>query len=226
MFAAKPFRMPESQRDSKVLLVDDHPFVREGIRSFLSDQPGFQVVAEASHGEEALQMAEQHKPDFILLDINMPGVNGLELVGSLRKLIPEAKILMLTVHNSREYVLHVARSGAHGYILKEAPPEELLQAMKAIQAGHRYYSSAVSSYVLEEYENKFNHRKTEDRTLPPREVEVLIHTARGKSVKEIAEELNITTTTVQTYRARLMERLGVHNVAGLVKYALQKGYVQ
>ncbi len=211
--------------DLKVLLVDDHPFVREGIRSFLSDQPGFEVVGEASSAQEALERAEEYKPDFILLDINMPGVNGIEIVASLRKLLPDSKILILTVHNTREYVLHVARSGAHGYVLKEAPPEELLQAIKAIQGGQRYYSSAVSGYVFDEYENKNSGKKAEDRILPPREVEVLILTARGKSVKEISDELNITPATVQTYRARIMEKLQIHNVAGLVKYALQKGYL-
>jgi DNA-binding NarL/FixJ family response regulator len=217
--------MSEMSADLKVLLVDDHPFVREGIRSFLSDQPGFAVVGEASSADEALELAAEHKPDFILLDINMPGVNGIEIVGSLRKLLPGSKILMLTVHNSREYVLHVARSGAHGYLLKEAPPEELLQAIKAIQSGQRYYSSSVSSYVFDEYENKSSGKKADERILPPREVEVLILTARGKSVKEISDELNITPATVQTYRARIMEKLQIHNVAGLVKYALQKGYL-
>jgi two-component system response regulator NreC len=208
-----------------VLLVDDHPFVREGIRSFLSEQPGFQVVAEASSGDEALRLAQQHQPDFILLDINMPGINGLEAVGQLRRLAPDAKILILTVHNSREYVLHVARSGAHGYILKEAPPEELLQAIKAIQQGQRYYSPAVAGYVFDEYEHKAKKGDRPGVTLTPREVEVLILTAKGKSIKEMADALNITAATVQTYRVRIMEKLGIHHVAGLVKYALQKGYL-
>ena len=207
-----------------VLLVDDHPFVREGIRSFLSDEPEFAVVGEASTGEDAMRLAEELKPDFILLDINMPGVTGLEIVTNLRKTVPASKVLILTVHNSREYVLHVARSGAHGYLLKEAPPEELLRAMKLIQSGQRYYSSAVSGYVFDEYE-KNSTRKPDARGLTPREVEVLIQSAKGLSVKEISEALNITAATVQTYRARLMEKLGVHNLAGLVKYAVQKGYV-
>lgn len=213
---------------TSVLLVDDHPFVREGIRSFLSDLPDFEVVGEASTGAEALKLAEQHEPDFILLDINMPGINGLEAVGQLRKATPEAKILILTVHNSREYVLHVAKSGAHGYILKEAPPEELLQAMQAIRSGQKYYSSAVASYVLDEYERgsgKKERQERPDKQLTPREVEVLISTAKGRSIKEMAEELNITPATVQTYRVRIMEKLEIHNVAGLVKYALQKGYL-
>jgi DNA-binding NarL/FixJ family response regulator len=208
-----------------VLLVDDHPFVREGIRSFLSEQPGFQVIGEASTGDEALRLAQQHQPDFVLLDINMPGMNGLEAVGQLRRTAPNAKILILTVHNSREYVLHVARSGAHGYILKEAPPEELLQAMKAIQQGQRYYSQAVAGYVFDEYESKCRRGEKTTAALTPREVEVLILTANGKSIKEMADALNITAATVQTYRVRIMEKLGIHHVAGLVKYALQKGYL-
>lgn len=211
-------------RKTSVLLVDDHPFVREGIRSFLSDLPDYEVVAEASSGAEAVKLAQQHEPDFILLDINMPGTNGLEAVGQLRKFTPNAKILILTVHNSREYVLHVARSGAHGYILKEAPPEELLQAMNAIRGGQKYYSPAVAGYVFDEYERPTG-KKTHERQLTPREVEVLIHTAKGKSIKEMADALDITAATVQTYRVRIMEKLEIHNVAGLVKYALQKGYL-
>jgi DNA-binding NarL/FixJ family response regulator len=209
---------------TSVLLVDDHPFVREGIRSFLSDLPDFEVVGEASSGSEAVKMAAQHDPDFILLDINMPGTNGLEAVGQLRKSTPKAKILVLTVHNSREYVLHVARSGAHGYILKEAPPEELLQAMNAIRGGQKYYSPAVAGYVFDEYERPAG-KKIPEKQLTPREVEVLIATAKGLSIKEMADSLDITTATVQTYRVRLMEKLEIHNVAGLVKYALQKGYL-
>jgi DNA-binding NarL/FixJ family response regulator len=198
--------------------------VREGIRSFLSDLPDFEVVAEASSGSEAVKMAQQHDPDFILLDINMPGTNGLEAVGQLRKSTPKAKILILTVHNSREYVLHVARSGAHGYILKEAPPEELLQAMNAIRSGQKYYSPAVAGHVFDEYERPTG-KKIPEKQLTPREVEVLIATAKGLSIKEMSESLDITVTTVQTYRVRIMEKLEVHNVAGLVKYAIQKGYL-
>ena len=213
-------------RKTSVLLVDDHPFVREGIRSFLSDLPDYEVVGEASSGGEALKLAQQHAPDFILLDINMPGMNGLEAVRQLRKCTPAAKILMLTVHNSREYVLHVAKSGAHGYILKEAPPQELLQAMNAIRSGGKYYSPAVAGHVFDDYERPGG-KKTErpDRQLTPREIDVLIATAKGRSIKEMSEEFSITAATVQTYRARIMEKLEIHNIAGLVKYALQKGYL-
>ena len=207
---------------TSVLLVDDHPFVREGIRSFLSDLPDFEVVGEATSGAEAVKLAQQYEPDFILLDINMPEMSGLEAVGKLRKCSPAAKILILTVHNSREYVLHVAKSGAHGYILKEAPPEELLLAMKAIRSGQKYYSPAVAAHVFDDYERPSG--KKVERQLTPREVEVLIYTAKGYSIKKMAEALSVTPATVQTYRVRIMEKLEIRNIAGLVKYALQKGY--
>lgn len=204
--------------DFSILLVDDHPFVREGIRAFLSATAGCSIAGEAATGDEALQLAERLQPNFILLDINLPGTNGLEIIGKLRKQVPQAKILVLTVHNSREYVLHVARSGAHGYILKEAPPAELIEAMRAIQAGETYFSEAVARHVSAKSE-------APEPMLTPREVEVLILAAKGKGVKEISDVLSISNATVQTYRVRIMEKLNIHHVAGLVRYAIQKGYV-
>jgi two-component system nitrate/nitrite response regulator NarL len=207
-----------------MLLVDDHPFVREGIRSYLSDFADIEIVGEASSGQEALHLTKEHRPDLILLDINMPGMNGLEVVGQLRKNLPQIKILVLTVHNSREYVMHVAKSGAQGYLLKESPPEELLQAIRAIQGGGTYYSPRVAIHLVEEFQHKSNPRS--EPSLAPRELEVLIHTAKGKSIKEMAEIMDVTAATVQTYRVRLMEKLNLHHVAGLTKYAVQRGLVQ
>lgn len=204
-----------------VLLVDDHPFVREGIRSFLADVPGCKVAGEARTGEEALVMAEKLRPDFVLLDINLPGANGLEIIGRLSKHLPNARILILTVHNSREYVMHVARSGAHGYILKDAPPAELLHAIREIQAGRRYFGESVAAHVIDPEDSESG----DEPLLTPREVEVLILTAKGKGVKEIADALQIASPTVQTYRVRIMKKLGIHHVPGLVTYAIQKGYV-
>jgi DNA-binding NarL/FixJ family response regulator len=204
-----------------VLLVDDHPFVREGLRSFLGDVPGCTVAGEAGTGEEALVLAGKLKPDFVLLDINLPGANGLEIIGRLGKLSSQSRILVLTVHNTREYVLHVARSGAHGYILKDAPPAELLHAIREIQAGRRYFGESVASHVSEAGTDDV----AKEPLLTPREVEVLILTAKGKGVKEIADALKIANPTVQTYRVRIMSKLGIHHVPGLVTYAIQKGYV-
>jgi DNA-binding NarL/FixJ family response regulator len=216
--------MSEAKKPLRMLLVEDHPFVREGIRSYLSDFPEIEVVGEAASGEEALSLTSEYRPDLILLDINMPGMNGLEVVGHLRKTSPPPKILVLTVHNSREYVLHVAKSGAQGYLLKESPPEELLQAIRVIREGGTYYSPLVSRHILDDY-TKSPVTKSE-AGLTRRELDVLIYTAKGKSIKEMAEILDITPATVQTYRVRLMEKLNIHNVAGLTKYALQRGVIQ
>jgi DNA-binding NarL/FixJ family response regulator len=216
--------MSEHKKRLRVLLVDDHPFVREGIRSYLSDFPEIEIIGEASSGQEALTIANKQHPDLILLDINMPEMNGLEVVGQLRKVVPRPKVLVLTVHNSREYVLHVAKSGAEGYLLKESEPGELHQAIQAIRDGGTYYSPQVSRHILEIY--KKSPTPKSEPGLAPRELEVLIHTAKGKSIKEMADILNITTATVQTYRVRLMEKLNIHNVAGLTKYALQRGLIQ
>ena len=210
------------QTKLRILLVDDHPFVREGIRSYLSDFDDIEVVGEASSGAEALDLIQKNELDLILLDINMPGMNGLEVVGQLRKRTPPVKILVLTVHNTREYVVHVAKAGAEGYLLKESPPQELLQAIRAIQAGGNYYSPRVTGHLLRP---DISPDKNEP-TLAPRELEVLMYTAKGKSIKEMADLLKITPATVQTYRARLMVKLDTHNVAGLTKYAVQRGLIQ
>jgi DNA-binding NarL/FixJ family response regulator len=216
--------MSERKKALRVLLVDDHPFVREGLRSYLSEVDEIEVIGEASSGQEAVSLTAKNHPDLILLDINMPEMNGLEIVGQLRKNNPQPKILVLTVHNSREYVLHVAKSGAEGYLLKESPPEELLQAIRAIQQGGRYYSPQVSGHILQDYNR--SPVPGSEPALTPRELEVLINTAEGKSIKEMADILKITPATVQTYRVRLMEKLNIHNVAGLTKYALQRGLIQ
>lgn len=217
--------MSNKPKSLRILLVDDHPFVREGIRSFLSDIADLQIVAEASSALDGFQLAKKHLPDLILLDINMPGMNGVEAVGQFKKLLPGVKILILTVHNSREYVLHAAESGANGYLLKEAPPEELLQAIRAIQEGQFYYSNAVMAHVITKIQGP-GLAPHHENPLTAREREVLVHSAQGLSVKEIAELLHLTPTTVQTYRVRIMEKLDIHNIAGLVKYALQKRLIE
>lgn len=210
--------MGEMRKPLRILLADDHPFVREGIRSFLAELPEFHVVAEATTGTEAIELTAAHSPDILLLDINMPGVNGIDAIKTLRKTHPATRVLVLTVHNTKEYVLQVAKAGAHGYLLKDAPPEELLQAIKVIQGGGRYYSPTVVGYLAAQLEPA-----SPDRLhLTERETQVLILVARGKTIKEMAEELQITPSTVQTYRVRVMEKLGIHNVAGLTRYALQQ----
>lgn len=206
--------MGETKTNLRLMLADDHPFVREGLRSFLADTPGMEIVAEAATGTEAVEIAETTKPDILLLDINMPGLNGIEAIRILRKKAPSIKILVLTVHNTREYVLQVAKAGAHGYLLKDAPPEDLLAAIKHIETGKRYFAPGVAGHLAE---------LMEPPVLTQRESEVLILIAKGRTIKEMAEDLQITHSTVQTYRVRIMEKLGIHNVAGLTRWALKNG---
>lgn len=209
-------------KNLRILLADDHPFVREGIRSFLAEVNDIEIVGEAATGTEALQMAEALEPDLLLLDINLPDMSGIEALRRLTKQTPGLKVMVLSVHNTREYVIQVAKAGARGYILKDAPPGELLQAIRSIQNGSRYFSPAVASYIIEQIMPSSD----EDRLpLSEREREVLVMIAQGKTIKEMADALNITPSSAQTYRARLMEKLRIHTVAGLTRYALQKKIV-
>lgn len=206
----------------RLLLADDHPFVREGIRSFLGDFSDIEVVGEASAGEEALEMTAELRPDIVLLDINLPGINGIEALRQIKQKIPATKVLVLSVHNTKEYVIQGAKAGAHGYLLKDAPPQELLQAIRAIQNGQRYYSPSLAGYLAASFEEK---PPSGEPHLSDREVEVLVLIAQGRTIKEMAEALDITPSTAQTYRGRLMEKLRIHTVAGLTRYALQKGLI-
>lgn len=208
--------MPEP---TTVLLVDDHPFIREGVRSFLSDFPEFKVVGEAENAEDALTFIQQSPPDMVLMDLNLPKMSGFKATEIIRSSFPNIKVVVVTVHDSREYVLRLAETGVHGYILKGAPPSELLEALRNVVTGHRFFSAKVSGYLADH----LNHQKNDGLT--DREIEVLICATQGLSMKETAEKLNIAQWTVQTYRTRVMEKLNIHTLAGLIKYAISKGYI-
>ena len=203
----------------RILLVDDHPFVREGIRSFLGEQEDMEIVGEAANGNEVLRDASKINPDLVLLDINLPDLNGIEVLRRLTKDSPRIKVLVLSVHNTREYVIQVVKAGARGYILKDAPPEELLQGIRSIQNGNHYFSPAVASHIIDRIQPA---KGEEDTLLSEREREVLVLIAQGKTIKEMAESLEITSSSAQTYRARLMEKLQIHTTAGLTRFALSR----
>jgi DNA-binding NarL/FixJ family response regulator len=210
--------MPRSKR-TKILLVDDHPFVREGIRSFLSDYPEFDIVGESSSAEEALATIKASPPDLVLMDLNLPGLQGMKATEMIRTWFPDIKVVVLTAHDSKEYVVRLVKAGAHGYILKGAPPAELLDMLRNVIEGKLSFSSKVSGYLVE------GTGPAEHERLSEREVEVLICTVQGLTMKETAEKLNVAAYTVQTYRNRIAEKLGIHNLAELIKYALAKGYI-
>lgn len=212
----------------RILLADDHPIVLDGIRSRLAAQPGLEIVGEASNGHEAVRKARQLLPDIILLDISMPHMNGLEAIALLRKQAPNAKVIILTMHNTREYVSQIVRSGARGYMLKDSSPAELLQAIKLVHAGEVFFSPAVSRVLVDELagNGRRNPSVPGPAPLSDREREVLTHIAGGLNNKEIASRLGIGVRTIETHRERIMRKLDIHSVAGLTKFAIAKGMVR
>ncbi len=208
----------------RILLVDDHALVRAGMRSLLHDIADIEVVAEASDGAEALAAAERERPDVVLMDIAMKGMNGLEAAARLRERQPEAKIIILSMHTSEEYVLLALRAGAAAYLIKDSATSELELALKSVTRGETYLSPAISRQVVEGYVQRVGVGVNAD-PLTPRQREVLKRIAEGRSTKEIAFDLNLSVKTVETHRAQIMDRLGIRDVAGLVRYAMRTGLV-
>ena len=216
----------------KILLADDHALVRAGIRSLLQGLSGIQVIAEAGEGHETLHLIKEKKPDIVLLDISMPGLNGLEITGQVTKKFPKVRIIILSMHMSEEYVLHAIRVGAAGYLLKNSGTEELELAIKSVARGEMYLSPPVSRQVITDYIERLNdktrHKKSESglcKILTPRQREILQLIAEGYTTKEIANKLNVSVKTVGTHRTQLMERLDIHNIAGLVRYTIRMGII-
>lgn len=206
----------------RVLLVDDHALVRAGIRSLLQELADVEVVAEASDGAQALQIAEREQPDVVLMDIAMKGMNGLEAAAKLRERQPGVKIVILSMHTSEEYVLLALRAGAAAYLIKDSATAELGLALNSVMRGETYLSPAISRQVVDGYVQRVGSGAD---PLTPRQREVLKHIAEGRSTKEIAFELDLSVKTIETHRAQIMERLGIRDVAGLVRYAMRVGIV-
>jgi len=208
----------------RVLLADDHSLVRAGIRSLLGAMAEVEVIAEAASGEEALELAASAKPDVVLMDIAMKGITGLEAAARLRERHPAIRVVILSMHSGEEYVLQALRAGAAGYLLKDAATGELELALRSVMRGESWLSPAVSRQVVEGYVQRSGGEATPE-VLTARQREVLRLIAVGKSTKEIAFLLNLSVKTVETHRAQIMERLGIRDVAGLVRYALRTGLV-
>lgn len=207
-------------------MVDDHPVVREGVRSCLSRHEHLEIVGEAIGGIEALEKAQELLPDIVLMDINLPELNGLEATRMPRRNLPQVPVLILTVHNRNEYVLQIRRSGADGYVLKEASPEELIQAIEMVDANKSFFSSKVIQFVLDEYTDTAGQTPSARGTeLSQRERDVLTRIAQGLSNKQIASALGLGVRTVETHRERIMRKLGLHTVAELTKFAIRTGLI-
>jgi DNA-binding NarL/FixJ family response regulator len=208
----------------RVLLADDHALVRAGMRSLLNAMTLVRVVGEAASGEEALELALRERPDVVLMDIAMKGMSGLDAAARIRERHQEVRVVILSMHAGEEYVLKAMRAGAAGYLLKDAATGELELALRSVMRGESWFSPAVSRQVVEGYVQRMGGEAAAD-VLTARQREVLALVAGGRSTKEIAYDLKLSVKTVETHRAQIMERLGIRDVAGLVRYALRTGLI-
>ena len=209
----------------RVMLADDHALFRAGIRSLLLGLEGVEIVGEARSGHEALRLVAERKPDVLLLDVALPELNGIEVAERLRDQ-PGTRVLFLSMFANEEYVLRSLRAGAAGYLLKDSSVVELEAALRSVADGGSYLSPAVSGHVLAAYLSRVGQGGVPaEPALTPRQREVLQLIAEGHGTKEIAARLSLSAKTVETHRAQLMERLGIHDVAGLVRYAIRSGIV-
>jgi two-component system, NarL family, nitrate/nitrite response regulator NarL len=214
--------MSSVKQKIKILLVDDHPVVRKGLYSCLASRDNLKIVGEASDGNEALRKVKELVPDLVLMDLAMPEPDGLAVTERLRKEMPQVKVVILSMHSNREYVLRTIKAGARGYVLKDAPPDELVRAIEAVNAGETFFSPAVARIALNQYVSESSQTDPISR-LSERERDVLARIAEGRSNKEIASDLDIGVRTVETHRERIMQKLDIHSVAGLTKFAITNG---
>jgi DNA-binding NarL/FixJ family response regulator len=208
----------------KILLADDHQIVRQGLKALLEEE-GFKVVCEASNGQEAIAMAREYEPDVAVLDLSMPILNGIGAAEEIRKFSGNRiRVVLLTVHTERQYVLQAMRAGIRGYVLKTRAAADLIQAITDVGSGLTYLSSGVSQAVVEAYLTK--EELAPQESLTPRELQVLQLVAEGKTTKEVASLLGVSFKTAESHRTRIMEKLDIHETAGLVRYAIRKGVIQ
>ena len=210
---------------TRVLLADDHALVRAGIRSLLEKMPGVEVVAEASTGREALEMVKAKLPNLVLMDIAMAELGGLEALPRITSDFPDVKVVILSAHANEEYVIRALRNGAAGYMLKDAATAELELAIRSVTEDKTYLSPSISRTVIDSYLERVGGRLSPLEQLTPRQREILQFIAEGKNTKKIASDLDISVKTVESHRLQLMERLNIHDIPGLVRYAIRSGLV-
>jgi DNA-binding NarL/FixJ family response regulator len=214
-------------RTIRVLLADDHNLIRAGLRLVVSQQPDFQVAGEAENGRQAVALAEQLKPDVVVMDIKMPDLNGIEACQQIRDTLPDTQVVMLSMHSDETYVLRALKAGARAYLLKDSAEADLARAIRAAVDGKSFFSPAVGKVLLEDYMRKLQRTGAEDsyELLSPREREILQVVAEGKSSKEIANVLNLSVYTVETHRAKIMQKLNLRSMPELILYAVRKGII-
>lgn len=208
----------------RILLVDDHPLVLEGISARLEGEAGIQVIGQASNGQEALDLSSALKPDVVLMDISMPVMNGLEAAEHFHNEQPNVRVLILSMHENREYIVKMIQSGAAGYVLKDVSSDELLRAIQTVNQGGTYFSAGASEALFSEFGHSDQPEKAETG-LTKREETVLKLIAEGQVNKEIARTLNISVRTVETHRQNIKQKLNIQTAAGLTKYALEHNLI-
>jgi DNA-binding NarL/FixJ family response regulator len=212
----------------RILLADDHTMVRDGLRALLAGQQGIEIVAEAADGRECIQLAEEHTPDVVMMDIAMPRMNGIEATRRILGANPATGVVILSMHQDESYVLQALSAGAKGYLLKDSPREDILEAIRAAAQGRSFLSRKVSRMLQEEHIGELRSKGLDDTfdLLTDREREILQLLAEGRANKEVASLLNISTTTVETHRGHILRKLSLHGTADLILYAVRKKIIR
>lgn len=210
-----------------IILADDHQILRQGLRKLLEEEPGFHIVGETGDGIEATELVETLKPDILVVDMIMPGLNGLDVIRSVRQRSEHTRIIVLSMHANEAYVVEALRNGASGYLLKESSSTELIRAVHQVVAGHRYLTTSLAERALDTYIEKVGQSSSDFyELLTARERQVLHLAAEGLNNGEVAERLSIGVRTVETHRANMMHKLGLKNQNELIRYALQRGLLK
>lgn len=211
----------------RVLVADDHTIIRSGLRMLLERESGFEVVAEASDGRQAVELAESLKPDVAMLDIGMPNLNGIEATRQIVQKLPRTRVVVLSMHSDESYVLKALKSGARGYLLKDSAESDILNSIRAVNDGKAYFSPEISRMLVEDYMRQMQQRGVEDsyELLTAREREILQMLAEGRSNKEISSALNLSPYTVETHRGNILQKLNLHSLPELILYAVRKGVI-
>jgi DNA-binding NarL/FixJ family response regulator len=212
----------------RVFLADDHAVVRDGLRFLLEAQSQIHVIGDAANGREAVRQVQQSKPDVVVMDIAMPELNGIEATQQIREACPSTQVVILSMHSTAEYIFRAFQSGAQGYLLKESAGMELVDAVRTVYAGNRYLSYRIAGTVLDDYVQQRQTAQADNplERLSGREREILQLLVEGKSNAQIAKILSLSSKTVETYRSRLMQKLGINDLPSLTKFALQHGLIQ
>jgi two-component system response regulator NreC len=212
----------------KVLMVEDHALVRQGVKALLDEEPDITIVGEAGDGNQALVLAQQLRPDIVLMDLTLPGLGGIEATRQICERFPDMKVVVLSMHDSEEYVFRALQAGASGYIVKYSTSEELVLALRAVAAGSTFLSPDISRILISDYMRRAKTQESDEEALSiltPRERELLQLIATGLTNRQVAERLHISVKTVETHRGNMMRKLDVHDRAGLVKFAIDSGLI-